>query len=83
MTALLYEDAHAGADAGVQIWRCASCHCVHLRAGQVLLTFTPEEFATLTQDVVACYCGQLIHDHIEKVISDEAQPLIINSEETH
>lgn len=83
MTALLYENQHAGTDANLQIWRCDSCHCVHLRAGQVLLTFTQEEFASFTQEIVDCYCGQVMHAGTETGMSDELPPVIITSEETH
>jgi hypothetical protein len=44
---------------GLQVWRCESCRCFHVRAGQVLLTLTPEEFADFTREVTDCYCVQM------------------------
>jgi hypothetical protein len=42
-----------------QVWRCEGCHCFHLRAGQVLLTFTPKEFEAFSADIAECYCVQM------------------------
>ncbi len=60
MTAIPYENHSNDESACMQVWRCESCHCIHLRAGQVLLTFTQEEFTAFTQEVVACYCGEMV-----------------------
>ena len=61
-----------------QAWHCFSCQRVHLRTGQHLLTFTSEEFAALTQSVVACYCTQIVSGTHEQLPDDEASILQLN-----
>jgi hypothetical protein len=39
----------------VAVWRCEGCGCVHMRAGGVLLTFTPREYTDFTERVADCY----------------------------
>lgn len=42
----------------LKIWFCERCQSVHFRAGEVLLTFSPEEFQGLTQAVTEIYCDK-------------------------
>lgn len=63
MTVVPFENPNAGTTASAQVWRCNSCHCIHLYIGQVLLTFTQSEFAGFAQEVVECYCVQLPSDN--------------------
>ncbi|MER3427016.1 MAG: hypothetical protein C4334_02780 [Pyrinomonas sp.] len=46
--------SHAGH--ALWVWHCPSCRAFHVRAGQVILTFTAEEFAAFTRAVIECYC---------------------------
>ena len=57
MTAFLNEDFHSGTTANLQAWHCESCNCVHIRAANVLLTFTLKEFASFVETVVDCHRG--------------------------
>lgn len=66
MTAIPMENHDTGARAGFKVWRCCSCRCVHLQAGDVLLTFTPEEYAVFTQAIVKCYHGSCAHSAREE-----------------
>lgn len=59
MTAITYRTENNGGHTSAQVWRCEDCHCFHLLAGQTLLTFTPREFASFTEEVAACYCVQM------------------------
>lgn len=47
--------AHPGGEAQAVVWRCEGCGCVHVRAGNTLLTFAPSEFAAFTESVNDCY----------------------------
>lgn len=73
-----YEPLHDSENASMQVWRCASCGCFHLRAGQVLMTFTPEEFASFTQEIIECYCIQMHPDEAIEETSNEQTPLLIS-----
>jgi hypothetical protein len=57
LTVITYQNRNGSA--ATEVWRCEECHCFHLLAGQTLLTFTPQEFATLTQDLAECDCVQM------------------------
>lgn len=59
MTVITDRVNERGAGEGVRVWRCESCSCFHLRAGEMLLTLTPEEFEVFTREVADCYCVQL------------------------
>jgi len=59
MTATTYKRSHQKPEVDTQVWRCEDCRSFHLLAGETLLTFTPAEFATFTQEVAECYCVQL------------------------
>jgi hypothetical protein len=83
MTAIFYKNHDAEASADVQAWRCASCHCYHLRAGEALLTFTTEEFVAFMQEIVDCYCGQILSGEAGDAESDEKQTLLLMSEKTN
>jgi hypothetical protein len=60
MTAISMEGRHASVRSGFNVWRCCSCHCFHLKAGNVLLTFTPKEYERFTQAIVDCYQGKKV-----------------------
>ncbi|MET0648185.1 MAG: hypothetical protein ABW208_16335 [Pyrinomonadaceae bacterium] len=60
MTVITDRVAERGEGEALRVWRCASCRCFHLRAGEVLLTLTPEEFAEFTREVTDCYCVQML-----------------------
>jgi hypothetical protein len=59
MTAIPFESQCTNNSAVPQVWRCASCDCIHLHVGQVLLTFTQDEFANFAQEVVESFCVRL------------------------
>lgn len=54
MTAFLNEDLNPNVKADAQVWLCEGCDCVHVRAVNVLLTFTKSEFESFTKAVVDC-----------------------------
>jgi hypothetical protein len=39
----------------LDVWCCESCRCVHMRVGDMLLTFTKSEFHEFAENVVGCY----------------------------
>jgi len=55
-----HEESINGGSKDPEAWQCFLCRRVHLRTGQHLLTFTSEEFAALTQSIVASYCSQAV-----------------------
>jgi hypothetical protein len=69
-----YEESNSGSN-DPQAWHCLSCRRVHLRTGQHLLTFTSEEFAALTESVVACYCSQVVSEILDDSSHDEGSAL--------
>lgn len=84
MTAFPNEDFHSGTNANVQIWFCESCDCVHVRAANVLLTFTKDEFASFTEAVVDCHYNATYFDvkPNEEYKSDDSLPLLISEMES-
>ena len=58
MTAIACENRNEGTNEMPVVWHCELCRCFHLRAGRVLMVFTPKEFEVFTNDVVECYCVQ-------------------------
>ncbi|GEM_PF-3574689 len=74
MTAFLNDDFQRHESTNVSIWFCEGCRCFHLRAGQVLLTFTREEFADFTHTAIeANYCLPIEASEEER---DSFPPLI-------
>ncbi len=57
MTTIPMEDHDINARSDLRIWNCDACWCVHLRAADVLLTFTREEYAAFAHAVAECYFG--------------------------
>ena len=83
MTAFLNNDFHTGAKANLQIWICDSCNCVHVRAADVLLTFTEEEFAGFTQAVLDCHYKTSFFGTVEnKEITDDSLPILVSELES-
>jgi ribosomal protein L37AE/L43A len=39
----------------VKVWKCETCDDFHVKAGNVLLTFTREEFASFVDDTWSCF----------------------------
>ena len=39
----------------VNVWKCKTCNEFHVKAGNVLLTFTREEFAEFVNESWNCY----------------------------
>ncbi len=78
MTVLPHEEHHTGVAAHLKVWRCASCRCVHLCAGEVLMTFTNEEYAAFTHAVVECYCGHIHAPETGDDIPLQLSPVIAN-----
>lgn len=68
MTAIVEPNDAAEMCAGTLVWRCDLCRCFHLRAGEVLLTFTREEFNAFTREVVDCYCGALMRGAAKELL---------------
>jgi hypothetical protein len=59
LTVITYPTQNKTRSTTTQVWRCDDCQCFHLLAGQTLLSFTPQEFATFTEDIAECYCVQM------------------------
>lgn len=57
MTITDHRTDEAAAAARVDIWRCEGCQRFHVRAGEVLLTFTPDEFESFLRAAGRCYLG--------------------------
>ncbi len=55
MTAIPMNYSQTETPAHFHVWRCEGCHCFHVRAADVLLTFTPAEFAAFSNLVSECY----------------------------
>lgn len=62
MTVFKLCEPAAGESPDVAVWRCEGCGCIHLRAGEVLLTFTAREYADFTERVADCYWEQALRD---------------------
>lgn len=58
MKVMTYQRKQPDLDLNTQVWRCRECDCFHVRAGEVLLTFTPQDFERFAHDVTECYCVQ-------------------------
>lgn len=83
MTAFLNEqDFHSGTAPDVQVWQCESCKCVHVRANQVLLTFTKEEFAGFTEAVLDCHYGTSFFGANQTKDESESLPILISEMES-
>lgn len=67
MTVISCQSPVEGTTETPEVWRCDLCHCFHLRAGQVLMVFTPREFAAFTNEVVDCYCVQTLPAEISEL----------------
>jgi hypothetical protein len=62
MTVFKLSEPPPDVSADVAVWRCEGCGCVHMRAGSVLLTFTPREYTDFTERVADCYWEQALRD---------------------
>jgi redox-regulated HSP33 family molecular chaperone len=77
MTAFLNEDLRSNVKADVQVWLCEDCRCVHVRAANVMLTFTKDEFESFTEAVVDCNYGFSYFNFTHKnKITDEENSLL-------
>lgn len=82
MTAILMNDSHSGVPSHVHVWSCEGCRCVHIRAGHVLLTFTPTEFGVFTETVNDCYWQQEIFGLADDDVSETSNS-VLQSEATN
>lgn len=46
---------HSDAKQNLQVWVCDHCQSVHFKAGNVLLNFSKNEFAELTQSILEIF----------------------------
>ena len=65
MTAFLNDGFQEHESANVNIWLCEGCCCFHLRVGQILLTFTREEFADFTRAAIEANYGLQIETNVK------------------
>lgn len=49
---------HNESSQNLRVWHCKHCRAVHFKAGNVLLNFSPTEFAGLTHAVMKIYSRQ-------------------------
>lgn len=68
MTAIPMNDTHNAPHDHVHVWHCDGCHCFHIRATGVLLTFTPSEFAAFSNSVSDCYW----ENGLRNLVTDDA-----------
>jgi hypothetical protein len=80
MTAIFNKKLDTGERAEFQVWRCADCRCFHLKAGEALMTFSPEEFASFAEEIVECYSRQICRDEASATTFPEEQEITIISE---
>jgi hypothetical protein len=67
-----------------QIWPCEECGRVHLRAGDVLLTFAHQEFKEFTEAVAECYCHSLTLQRLSNQLAKLDDNIgILSSELSH
>ena len=55
MTTKKFNEHETGQRAEVGVWYCESCQDFHIKAGNVLLTFTKAEFSDFSNSVFNCY----------------------------
>ncbi len=83
MMAFMTNNSHTGVPSQVCVWRCEACCCVHVRAGEVLLTFTPTEFTAFTESVNDCYWQQATFGVSDEPTLAEVFGINLDSEATN
>jgi hypothetical protein len=48
----------------VGVWYCENCASFHIKAGEILLTFTKTEFAAFSDTIFDCYSEVLTLDDV-------------------
>ena len=82
MTAFFNEGLHSDMTNDVQVWRCESCKCVHIRAGNILLTFTTEEYCKFTEAVVDCSYSESFFGLNQQMRTDDSLPILVSEMES-
>ena len=59
--------AHQAAEVGV--WFCPDCKSFHVKAGEVLLTFTKAEFGSFSSAVFDCYSSAVTIEDVREANS--------------
>ncbi len=67
-----FTNSENGVRAEVGVWYCESCACFHVKADDVLLTFSPTEFMDFGKAVLDCctvHGGSFSEQNAPKLIS--------------
>lgn len=71
-------------DTEAYIWPCETCGRVHLRAGDMLLTFAQNDFTEFTEAVAECYCQSQTLQRLGRQLAQAGENVaLLNSELTH
>lgn len=60
----------------VGVWYCENCASFHIKAGEVLLTFTKTEFAAFSNTVFDCYSDVLTLEDVRGVVDASSEEII-------
>lgn len=72
--------SHASHDVSeVGVWHCSHCASFHVKAGEVLLTFSKAEFAAFSNTVFNCYSDALTIDDVRGAGHDLNDPFEIEA----
>lgn len=60
----------------VGVWYCENCASFHIKAGEILLTFTKSEFAAFSNRVFDCYSDVLTLDDVRRGVGASNEEII-------
>lgn len=84
MTFKKFSDHAKGNISEVGVWYCDNCSSFHVKAGEVLLTFTRDEFAAFSSAVFDCYSSVVTLDDVrERLDPGKAVVHLENSHVVH
>jgi len=60
----------------VGVWYCENCASFHIKAGEILLTFTKTEFAAFSNTIFDCYSEVLTLEDVRRGIDASNEEII-------
>jgi len=60
----------------VGVWYCENCTSFHIKAGEILLTFTKNEFAAFSNTIFDCYSEVLTLDDVRGSVDASSGEII-------
>jgi hypothetical protein len=75
VTTILMNDSHSEIPTHSHVWHCEACHCVHIRAGEVLMTLTRSEFLAFADSINDCYWQQKLFGLSDKITHSSETPV--------